>query len=167
MCDEIALNFWYSFEAILNGIVVTQWTGWEMGGSEEWCIALRRYDVFASQIWSSSFHSQWSDVCYKMWQSHTSLGEADIIGNANIICRRQTSLKKDDCFRNRLFSWQGREDSNPRPTVLEWLRSIARPWNCSLFRTFQCTFHTKPRVVIVSENFWCFFDDMIKFQLTY
>ena len=41
----------------------------------------------------------------KIWRSHTSLGEADII------CRRQTSLKKDDCFRNRLFSWQGREDS--------------------------------------------------------
>ena len=29
-----------------------------------------------------------------MWRSHASLGEADIIGNANIICRRQTSLKK-------------------------------------------------------------------------
>ena len=29
----------------------------------------------------------------------------------NIICRRQTSLKKDDCFRNRLFSWQGQKDS--------------------------------------------------------
>ena len=37
---------------------------------------------------------QWSDVCHKMWRSHTSLGVADIIGNANIICRRQTSLKK-------------------------------------------------------------------------
>jgi hypothetical protein len=23
--------------------------------------------------------------------------------------------------------WQGREDSNPRPTVLEWLRSVAKP----------------------------------------
>ena len=57
-----------------------------------------------------------------------------------------------------LSFWQGREDSNPRPTVLEWLRSIAKPWNCSLFRTFQCTFQAKPRVVIVSENFWCFID---------
>ena len=27
--------------------------------------------------------------------------------------------KKADCFRNLLFSWQGQEDSNPRPTVLE------------------------------------------------
>ena len=33
--------------------------------------------------------------------------------------RRRISLKKADCFRNRLFSWQGQEDSNPRPTVLE------------------------------------------------
>ena len=46
-----------------------------------------------------------------MWRSHTSLGEVVIIGRANIICRRQTSLKKAqrDCVR--LFSWQGREDS--------------------------------------------------------
>ena len=29
-----------------------------------------------------------------MWQSHTSLGVAVIIGEANIICRRQTSFKK-------------------------------------------------------------------------
>ena len=29
-----------------------------------------------------------------MWRSHASLGEAVIIGNANIICRRQTSFKK-------------------------------------------------------------------------
>jgi len=29
-----------------------------------------------------------------MWRSHASLGEAVIIGEANIICRRQTSFKK-------------------------------------------------------------------------
>jgi hypothetical protein len=29
-----------------------------------------------------------------MWQSQTSLGVAVIIGEANIICRRQTSFKK-------------------------------------------------------------------------
>jgi len=29
-----------------------------------------------------------------MWRSHASLGEAVIIGGANIICRRQTSFKK-------------------------------------------------------------------------
>ena len=40
------------------------------------------------------FVSQWCDVCLKMWRSHTSSGEAVIIGEANIICRRQTSLKK-------------------------------------------------------------------------
>ena len=62
-----------------------------------------------------------------------------------------------------LSFWQGREDSNPRPTVLEWLRGVIKPWNCSLFRTFQRTFQAKPRVVIVSEKIWCFFDDMIKF----
>ena len=26
-----------------------------------------------------------------------------------------------------LSFWQGREDSNPRPTVLEWLKSITKP----------------------------------------
>ena len=77
------------------------------------------------------------------------------------------SWKKPSRKSTWLFSWQGREDSNPRPTVLEWLRSVTKPWKYSLFRTFQCTFQAKPRVVIVSENFWCYFDDMIKFQLTY
>ena len=38
---------------------------------------------------------------------HTSLGEAVIIGGANIICRRQTSLKKDQVFRLGLFSGSG------------------------------------------------------------
>ena len=47
--------------------------------------------------------SQWSDVCHKMWRSHTSLGEADIISNANIICRRQTSLKKTLAFASAFF----------------------------------------------------------------
>ena len=50
------------------------------------------------------FVSQWCDVYLKMWRSHTSSGEAVIIGEANIICRRQTSLKKAVCFRKRLFS---------------------------------------------------------------
>ena len=35
---------------------------------------------------------------------HTSLGEAVIIGGANIICRWQTSLKKDQLARVGLFS---------------------------------------------------------------
>ena len=38
---------------------------------------------------------------------HASLGEAVIIGVANIICRRQTSLKKDQVFRLGLFSGWG------------------------------------------------------------
>ena len=37
---------------------------------------------------------KWCDVYHKMWRSHTPLGESVTIGNANIICRRQTSLKK-------------------------------------------------------------------------
>ena len=52
-----------------------------------WCFSLR-------SKWCCSFHSQWCDVCHKMWRSHASLGEAVIIGEANIICRRQTSFKK-------------------------------------------------------------------------
>ena len=65
------------------------------------------------------FVSQWCDVCLKMWRSHTSSGEAVIIGEANIICRRQTSLKKAIPVREWLFSWQGQKDSNPRHPVLE------------------------------------------------
>ena len=34
------------------------------------------------------FVPQWCDVCHKMWRSHASLGEAVIIGVANIICRK-------------------------------------------------------------------------------
>ena len=43
---------------------------------------------------------------------HTSLGEAVIIGVANIICRRQTSLKKARSY-ERAFFWLGHRDSNP------------------------------------------------------
>ena len=68
------------------------------------------------------------------------------------------SWKKPSRKSTWLFSWQGREDSNPRPTVLEWLKSITKPWNCLLFRTVQRIFLAKPRVVIMSENFWCFID---------
>ena len=52
-----------------------------------WCFSLR-------SKWCCSRWSQWCDVCHKMWRSHASLGEAVIIGEANIICRRQTSFKK-------------------------------------------------------------------------
>ena len=52
---------------------------------------------------------------------HTSLGEAVIIGEANIICRRQTSFKKRTFVGRQkcVFCWQGQKDSNPRPMVLE------------------------------------------------
>ena len=62
--------------------------------------------------------SQWCDVCHKMWQSHTSLGVAVIIGEANIICRRQTSFKKRTFVGRQkcVFCWRARGDSNPRPT---------------------------------------------------
>ena len=44
------------------------------------------------------------------------------------------------CFRGCIFfdhsSWQGQEDSNPRPTVLEWLWINLIPSKCSLFRRF-------------------------------
>ena len=33
--------------------------------------------------------------------------------------------------------WQGQEDSNPRPTVLEWMWENAIPPECSLFRNFS------------------------------
>ena len=59
----------------------------------------------------------------KVWQSHASLGEAVIIGNANIICRRQTSLKKPRS-EERGFFWSWWRDLNPRPTDYE---SVALP----------------------------------------
>ena len=61
--------------------------------------------------------------------------------------------------------WQGQADSNPRPTVLEWLWMPAKPWESSIFRTFQHLFRTKPCVTLVSENLWCFFDAIRKYRL--
>ena len=74
---------------------------------------LRRYDAFASQIWCcfTSFR-EWCDVCPKMWRSHASLGEAVIIGEPNIICRRQTSFKKRTFVGRQkcVFCWRRRRD---------------------------------------------------------
>ena len=61
----------------------------------KWCIALRRYDVFRfAQNDVAPLRSAMMRCLPKMWLSHTSSGEAVIIGEANIICRRQTSFKK-------------------------------------------------------------------------
>ena len=82
---------------------------------------LRRYDAFASQKWCCSRWSQWCDVCHKMWRSHASLGEAVIIGEANIICRRQTSFKKRTFVGRQkcVFCWWRQRDLNPRPLACE------------------------------------------------
>ena len=56
---------------------------------------LRRYDVvrFAKND-VARFTRNDAMFAIKCAARHTSLGEAVIIGEANIVCRRQTSLKK-------------------------------------------------------------------------
>ena len=60
-----------------------------------------RYDAFASQIWCCSFHSQWCDVCLKMWRSHISFPKETLLAKrhhlpkANII---EKSTDKVDAF---------------------------------------------------------------------
>ena len=72
-----------------------------------WCIC------FANMM-LLHFVPQWCDVCPKMWRSHASLGEAVIIGGANIICRRQTSFKKRTFVGRQkcVFCWLRRWDLN-------------------------------------------------------
>ena len=74
---------------------------------------LRKYDVAPVGRNDAMF----APMCR---QAHI-IREANIIGEANIICRRQTSFKKRTFVGRQkcVFCWQGQEDSNPRPTVLE------------------------------------------------
>ena len=65
--------------------------------------------------------SQWCDVCPNVPSgTHHSLQRSSL-GKAHIICQRQTSFKKRTFVGRQkcVFCWQGQEDSNPRPTVLE------------------------------------------------
>ena len=111
-----------------------------------------------------SFVAMWNEICPHSRQRIFHICGANISQQSYFTCLKgKFRWKKPSRFSTWLFSWQGREDSNPRPTVLEWLQSVAKPWKCSLFRTFQHTFQAKPRVVIVSEIFWCYFDDMRNF----
>ena len=60
--------------------------------------------------------------------------------------KRQARKKRRNLSKSPLFSfflgridfdqasWQGQEDSNPRPTVLEWMRKNRVPPECSFFR---------------------------------
>ena len=57
-------------------------------------------------LWTRFWRTNQPSRLPKMWQSHASSGEAVIIGNANIICRRQTSLK-NLVLRNEVFSGAG------------------------------------------------------------
>ena len=61
-----------------------------------------------------------------MWRSHTSLGEAVIIGEANIICRRQTSFKKRTFVGRQkcVFCWWGKLDSDQRS---QWQQIYSLP----------------------------------------
>ena len=63
-----------------------------------------------------------------MWRSHASLGEAVIIGAANIICRRQTSFKKRTFVGRQkcVFCWRRERDSNPRVLAHKLISSQPR-----------------------------------------
>ncbi len=63
-----------------------------------------------------------------MWRSHASLGEAVIIGTANIICRRQTSFKKRTFVGRQkcVFCWRRERDSNPRGIAPKLISSQPR-----------------------------------------
>ena len=68
---------------------------------------LWRYDVFRYAQNDVARFTRNDAMFALMARRHTSLGAAVIIGVANIICRRQTSLKKDQVFRLGLFSGWG------------------------------------------------------------
>ena len=87
---------------------------------------LRRYDAFASQIWccSTAFRNE-AMFAPKCAVRHTSLGVAVIIGEANIICRRQTSFKKRTFVGRQkcVFCWWGMVDSDHRSECTTDLQS--------------------------------------------
>ena len=82
-------------------------------------------EAFASRIWSTSLTACMKQQlrCREAKRAETSpCGEATLhrVKPCFIFhARQRASLKKADCFRNLLFSWQGQKDSNPRPMVLE------------------------------------------------
>ena len=78
---------------------------------------LRRYDVFRfAQKWCCSTTFRDDAMFVQCAVRHTSLGEAVIIGVANIICRRQTSFKKRTFVGRQkcVFCWRRVWDSNSR-----------------------------------------------------
>ena len=104
---------------------------------------LRRYDVFRYA------QNDVAPLCFAMMRClplcarrHTSLGEAVIIGEANIICRRQTSFKKRTfvgrqkcvlcwCERRDLIIKRGRiyaRISEPRVIALRVFRRQAKKY---------------------------------------
>ena len=87
----------------------------------------RRYDVMLRIMMLLRFVPQWCDVCHKMRRSHASLGEAVIIGNANIICCRQTSFKKVTfVLVDKSDFFVGTGDRNWTCTVSHWNLNPAR-----------------------------------------
>ena len=65
---------------------------------------LRRYDVFRfAQNDVAPLRAAMMRCLPLCVRRHTSLGEAVIIGVANIICQRQTSLKKDQVTSDLVF----------------------------------------------------------------
>ena len=87
----------------------------------KWCIACGDMMFFASSKWCCSTAFRNDAMFAQCAVRHTSLGEAVIIGEANIICRRQTSFKKRTFVGRQkcVFCWWAIRDSNPGPTGYE------------------------------------------------
>ena len=82
---------------------------------------LRRYDVFRfAQNDVAPLRSAMMGCLPQCAVRHTSLGVAAIIGEANIICRRQTSFKKRTFVGRQkcVFCWCGRREFAARDSAL-------------------------------------------------
>ena len=86
---------------------------------------------------------------------HTSLGEAVIIGVANIICRRQTSLKKDQVFRLGLFSGWGTGIQNPcaRKVYQNFIVFCTSRVRTNALRHFAWVLHREARTKKKEDDF--------------
>ena len=59
-----------------------------------------------------------------------------VISAFDKLIQNKTHQKKRKTEAVWLRLWQGQEDSNPRPTVLEWLCALKAPRTSPLFRPF-------------------------------
>ena len=87
------------------GMIVKEKHGNDASPLAIWCIC------FANMM--LLIHSQWCNVCHKMWRSHASLGEAVIIGRCTTSFAKSKHRWKKHCSRSAFF-WWGMVDSDHR-----------------------------------------------------